>query len=84
MKTKIELDLKSLALGATIVALAVFGMAASSGPSTVNRFQVSVGGDGKAAILDTTTGQCWTAAINANGQAVSPIGTNTFQTPKNT
>ena len=84
MKTKIELDLKSLALGAVIAALAIFGTAASNGPSTVTRFQVSVGGDGKAVILDTTTGQCWTSAINANGQSVSPIGTNTFLTPKNT
>jgi hypothetical protein len=84
MKTKIELDLKSLALGAGIVALAVFASAANNGPSTVGRFQLAISNDGKVALADTTTGQCWTAVINSNGQATGTIGSNTFLTPKNT
>jgi len=83
MKTKIELDLKSLALGAAIVGLAIFATAANSGPNTVGRFQLAISNDGKVALADTTTGQCWTAVINNNGQTLGTIGTNTFLTPKN-
>jgi hypothetical protein len=84
MKINIAIDLKSLALGAATAAVLIFAAGAASPAGTVGRFQVSVGSDGKAAIVDTVTGQCWTAAINASGQAVGTIGTNTFLTPKST
>jgi len=84
MKMKIEIDLKSLALGALAAAVVGLGVAATNVPPTVGRYQIVISNDGKAAVVDTVTGQCWTAFVNANGQASGTIGTPSFLTPKNT
>jgi hypothetical protein len=85
MKTKIELDLKSLLLGAALTAALIFGAGASSGnPPVAGRYKMVIGPEGKMAILDTTNGQCWTAVISGNGQTLpGVIGTNTFLGAKN-
>ncbi len=79
MKTKIELDLKSVLMGAAAAAVLIFSTGATSPVANVGRYQISVGGD-RAGIVDTVTGQSWTTQI-PTGQV---IGTNTFLTVKNT
>ncbi len=85
MKTKIELDLKSLLVGGAVVAALIFGTGASTGnPPIAGRYKLMVGPEGKTAILDTTNGQCWTSAILANGQtAPNIVGNNPFLAAKN-
>ncbi len=87
MKTKIELDLKSLVLGAAAAGVVFIGSGATSAPgssSAAGRFAVKAAGtEGKVVVLDTQTGQCWTAIINGNGQAVGTNGSPSFLTPKN-
>ena len=83
MKTKIELDLKSLLIGAAAAAVIVFASGATSPAGASGRFAVKAAStDGKVVILDTATGQCWTAIINPNGQAVGNVGSVSFLTPK--
>jgi len=83
MKTKIELDLKSLVIGAAAAAVVVAGSGATGSPGTAGRFAVKAAGtEGKVVVVDTLTGQCWTALINGNGQAVGAIGSVSFLTPK--
>jgi hypothetical protein len=79
MKTKIELDLKSVLVGAAATAVLIFSTGATTPVTNIGRFQVSVGGD-RAAIVDTVNGQAWTTQI-PTGQV---IGTNTFLTTKTT
>jgi len=77
MKTKIELDLKSLALGAAAAALVIFatganiGSAANTGP-----YVLKIGATGAAAVVNTNTGQVWPEFIRpsdgaANGHPIT-------------
>jgi hypothetical protein len=80
MNAKIQFDVKSILLGAALAALLLLGTGATGeGSDPVGRYQVSVGSDGKSAIVDTITGQAWVTQI-PNGQV---IGTSTYLTVKN-
>lgn len=83
MKTKLALDLKSLLLGATAAAVVIFGTGAAGSPNSTGHYEVSVCANGCAAVVNTVTGQVWTAHIQeSNGQAIGVTGNNTFLTKK--
>ncbi len=75
MKTKIELDLKSLVLGAAAAAVVIFGAGAASGSSDHGPYQLRIGLNGTTALVNTQTGQVWTAVIReSDGQAIGLSG----------
>jgi hypothetical protein len=56
---KIQIDLKSVALGLLVGVGAMFALGAdSSSPNQIGRYQISAG-QSSAFIVDTTTGQSW-------------------------
>lgn len=73
-----RIDLKSALLGLLLGILAVVGIAAASAPGHVGRYQV--GGTGAhAVIVDTATGQAWSAFLSSVGGKTD----SNFYQPKN-
>ena len=64
MNTKI--DIKSAILGLGIGVLVTLGIAASSAPNTIGRYQIAGTGD-HGLVVDTVTGQVWSGYFTSSG-----------------
>ena len=64
MNTKI--DIKSALVGLAIGVLITLGVAATSSPGSVGRYQIAGTGN-HGLIIDTATGQVWRAYFPSNG-----------------